>query len=267
MRLLVLLLFLSSCSPIYTVSQNPNNLSLVNGVVSYQSVVRKNGVKFDEYYRAARSWIRQNQQRYSLKWEKPVYKATLLQSAIIPTTRIGTSSDAFFAHRTVSYLITVIANNDSCRVMLSNFEVFGVAGYGTELERLAADSALCVSVNAESRQVLESLSRHIHKESERSDASAALIKKQPTTCESRGCGFVHGAFGVGNILPFALEGRDGPKGKRATNYFTGEKQASTAFIFVVSIPEIWEISPAASRIARIITALLSTLIPNSFFLL
>lgn len=169
MRYLFLFIFITACVPqnTLTADRNPHQLPLVHGYVSYQQTVVKKGIKFNEFYRVARSWFRENKETYALEWERPFYKRTLLHSAIIPSSRIADSQIDYHTNRTVHYLITIDAKDDSCRVLLSNFEVCNNDRSGIELEKLATDKELCQSVNREMNLLGNSLGSYIKKNAEK----------------------------------------------------------------------------------------------------
>lgn len=165
----IALLPLIACSPSrqLTPAQNPYRLPVTNGQVTYRQTVVKKAVRLEDFFRTARAWICDHTADYSLEWEQPVFKKTLLHSAVIPPSRLETNYTDYYTRRSVVYYITVDAENDSCKVMLSNFMVSGIRKSDVDLDKVLMDSSLCVSVDRECRQVVESLSEYIRKHSER----------------------------------------------------------------------------------------------------
>lgn len=163
-----LLLLLSSCSvATLRTDKNPYNLPLQRGQVGYWRTEVKKGVKLDEFYRAARAWVRENKAFYNLEWEQPIRNTTLLHSGVIPPMRIWSDSSNSYSKVSVQYYLTVIAKDDTCRIVASTFQVEGLRKSPLFLEQVADDKFLCQAVNLEMGGLIESLGSYIRKHVEK----------------------------------------------------------------------------------------------------
>lgn len=161
---------LLSCSAaILPTDKNTYLLPTYRGQVRYSKTEVKKGIKFDEFYRVARMWVRENKVYYGLQWERPISKATLLHSGIIPPSRIQDDSSDYNSNIRVDYYLTVIAKDDTCKIVASTFQIEGLRQRPLFLEQTADNKILCQSVNWEMNELVNSLGTYISKNAEKHD--------------------------------------------------------------------------------------------------
>lgn len=162
-------LLITACAPVYkvTADQNPCSLPVGRAGVVYREFIGKRVIPIEELFMVARAWMRHHTAEHSLEQERPVFKKTLLYSALIPPSRINADHTTYRSKPRVEFWITVDAERDTVNVFLSSYRVHGIRGSCVDLEQVLTDTAICRAVDRESRQVLESLSACLRRHNQR----------------------------------------------------------------------------------------------------